>query len=168
MKSSKDTLFFLDAGSVDEKPKKAIRKPPVLPKANGSPKKTVAGKVLRNATRRTQDEVHQTAAAKLREHQQELHEKIQRDGLEKFSEEGGGTSGKEGKGWKRFQSYKGEAALPPEVERLRVSGHSDRVCDVLIDSCSDSYRPEGPDSHPPYTRLCGTVPYQYHQECKQE
>ncbi|KAF8919602.1 FACT complex subunit SPT16 [Mucidula mucida] len=131
VKNSKDTLFFLDSGSADEKPKKAERKPPVQPRANGSPvKKTVAGKVLRNQTRRTQDEVHQTALAKLREHQKELHEKIQQDGLAKYSEEGGATGGKEGKGWKKFQSYKGEVALPPEVERLRI--YVDRKAQSVI------------------------------------
>lgn len=123
MKLAKDTLFFLTPDDADEKPKKSERKPPVQARANRSPpKKTVAGKVLRNQTRRAaQDEVHLTAAAKLAEHQRELHEKLQAEGLEKFSEDGGGTGGKEGKGWKKFQSYKGEAGLPVEVERLRVS-----------------------------------------------
>lgn len=82
----------------------------------------VAGKVLRNQTRRAaQDEVHTTAASRLAEHQRELHEKLQTDGTQRFSEDGGGTGGKEGKGWKKFQSYKGEGALPSEVDRLRVS-----------------------------------------------
>lgn len=96
----------------------------MIPRKNGSPpKKTVAGKVLRNQTRRAaQDEVHQTAAAKLAEHQRELHDQLQTQGLEKFSEEGEGKEGKEGKGWKKFQSYKGEAGLPGDVEKLRVSG----------------------------------------------
>lgn len=121
-KSSKDTLFFLTPESEDEKPKKSARQPPVLPRSNGSPpKKTVGGKVLRNQTRRAvQDEVHMTAAAKLAEHQRELREKLQADGLLKYSEDGGGTGGKEGKGWKKFQSYKGEGGLPAEVEKLRV------------------------------------------------
>lgn len=122
-RSSKDTLFFLTPESDDEKPKKNDRHPPVLPRSNGSPQKlkTVAGKVLRNQTRRAvQDEVHMTAAAKLVEHQRELHEKLQAEGLQRYSEDGGGTGGKEGKGWKKFQSYKGEAALPTEVDRLRV------------------------------------------------
>ena len=122
MKSPKDTLFFLTPESEVEKLPKSERYPPVLPRSNGSPpKKTAGGKVLRNQTRRAvQDEVHTTAAAKLVEHQRELHEKLQTEGLQKYSEGGGGTGGKEGKGWKKFQSYKGEAALPPEIDRLRV------------------------------------------------
>lgn len=120
MKSTKDFLFFLTQESEDDRPKKPERKAPVQPRANGSPTKhAVAGKVLRN-NRRAQDDVHQTAAAKLAEHQRELHEKLQADGLAKYSEEGGEKSGKEGKGWKKFQSYRGEGALPPDVERLRV------------------------------------------------
>ena len=123
MKSNKDTLFFLTPESGDEKPKKNEKKPPVLPRTNGSPPKlkTVGGKVLRNQTRSArQDEVHMTTAAKIAEHQRELHARLHSEGLQKYSEEGGGTGGKEGKGWKRFLSYKGEAALPTEVERLLV------------------------------------------------
>ncbi|KAF9072976.1 FACT complex subunit SPT16 [Rhodocollybia butyracea] len=121
MKSSKDFLFFLTQESEDEKPKKPERKPPVKPRANGSPAKlAVAGKILRNNRRAAQDEVHQTAAARLAEHQRELHVKLQTEGLAKYSEGGGEKSGKEGKGWKKFTSYKGDGALPSEVDRLRI------------------------------------------------
>ncbi|KIL69574.1 hypothetical protein M378DRAFT_7423 [Amanita muscaria Koide BX008] len=118
MRSTKDTLFFLNTEEdvEEEKPRKKSQ-------ANGSPlkQKTVGGKVLRNQTRRAaQDEVHLTASVKLAEHQRELHDKLQTEGLNKYSEDGGGASGKEGKGWKKFQSYKGEAALPTEVEKLRI------------------------------------------------
>ncbi|KAF5391933.1 hypothetical protein D9757_001726 [Collybiopsis confluens] len=122
MKSTKDFLFFLTPESDDDRPKKPERKVPVQPRANGSPAKhSVAGKVLRNNNRRAaQDEVHQTAAARLQEHQQELHERIQKEGLAKYSEGAGEKSGKEGKGWKKFQSYRGEGALPPDVDRLKI------------------------------------------------
>ncbi|KAJ7168138.1 FACT complex subunit SPT16 [Mycena crocata] len=128
-RSIEDTMFFLTPENAEEKPRK---KPPVIPRKNGSPpKKTVAGKVLRNQTRRTQDEVHQTAAARLAEHQRELHDKLQTQGLEKFSEEGEGKEGKEGKGWKKFQSYKGEGGLPGgDVEKLRI--HVDRKAQTVI------------------------------------
>ncbi|KAF7295261.1 FACT complex subunit SPT16 [Mycena indigotica] len=115
-RSVKDTMFFLTPeDEVEEKPRK---KAPTVPR---SPvKKTAGGKVLRNQPRRTQDEVHQSAAAKLAEHQREIHRELQTRGLAKFSEEGAAQEGKEGKGWKKFQSYKGEGGLPPEVERLRI------------------------------------------------
>ena len=123
VKSTKDTLFFLTPASDGEI--KQTKPAPTKRTANGtaspSKSKTVAGKVLRNKTRSAaQDEVSTTAAAKLAEHQKELHGRLQDEGLAKFSEEGGGTGGKEGKGWKRFQSYKGESALPKEVESMRV------------------------------------------------
>ena len=121
MKGAKDCLFFLTGESEDEKPQKSERKKAsTQPRANGSPAKKTAGtKVLRNNRRAAQDEVHQTAAAKLAEHQRELHEKLQAEGLAKYSEEGGGTK-KEEKGWKKFQSYKGDGALPPDIDKLRV------------------------------------------------
>ena len=136
VKSSKETLFFLNTAEEEsEKPSKTTKAPPTKPVVNGSPvkNKTVAGKVLRNKTRSAaQEEVLQTTAARIKEHQAELHGGLQATGLAKYSEEGGGFGEKEGKGWKRFQSYKGEGALPKEVETLRVS---DRTCDYLGRSC---------------------------------
>jgi nucleosome binding factor SPN SPT16 subunit len=164
-KSTKDFLFFLTPESdeemvTEEKPTK--RKPPVQPKANGSPaKKTAGNKVLRTNRRAAQDEVHQTAAAKLAEHQREIHERLQTEGLAKYSEEGEGTGGKEGKGWKKFQSYKGEGALPTEAERLRVRRLTlDPRCFLLI-SIIDLRRPKSPHSHSPHPWFCGSIPYQY-------
>lgn len=124
-KSPQEAFFFLTDDSEDNnKPKHNGKKTSTMQMTNGSPlkqQKTVAGKVLRNQTRRAaQDEVHQTATARLIEHQRELHENLQAQGLAKFSENGVGSSGKEGKGWKKFQSYKGDSALPTEIDRLRV------------------------------------------------
>lgn len=125
-KSPTDTLFFLNQGSdEDVKPEKPSKKPPVKP-LNGqiSPgkNKTVGGKVLRTKTRSAaQEEVLQSTAAKIAEHQAELRAGLQKRGLERYSEEGATGDGGEGKQWKRFQSYKGEAGLPKEVEDLRVS-----------------------------------------------
>ena len=90
----------------------------------GSPvKHKVAGdKVLRNKTRSAaQEDVITTTAARIAEHQKELHAARQRDGLARFSQGGDGSRHNEGKGWKRFQSYKGEAGLPKEIEGLRVN-----------------------------------------------
>lgn len=77
--------------------------------------------MLRNKTRSAaQEEGLQTTTARISDHQRELHDNLQSTGLQKYSEEGDGTGKNEGKQWKRFQSYKGEAALPREVEGLRV------------------------------------------------
>lgn len=128
VKASKDVLFFINNPSEDEKQGKSdkgtAKKPPKKP-ANGavSPakNKVVGGKVLRNKTRSAaQEDVLITTVARIAEHQKELHAQRQRDGLAKYSEDGGGLNNKEGKGWKRFQSYKGEAGLPKDVENMRV------------------------------------------------
>ena len=78
-KSTKDTLFFLNPeNEVDEEEdKQKTKKVPVKPLVNGFfvKKKTFGGKVLRNKMRSTaQEEVLMTAAAKIKEHQQQLHE----------------------------------------------------------------------------------------------
>lgn len=122
-------MFFLDQEEEPvDKASKPSKKAPSARAANGnaSPAKNkmAGGKVLRNKTRSAaQEEMVQSTAAKIAEHQKELHDKLQTDGIAKYSEEGGRAGGKEGKGWKRFQSYKGEAALPKEVESLRVCTH---------------------------------------------
>jgi nucleosome binding factor SPN SPT16 subunit len=125
VKSPKDTLFFLNtAEDEEERPSKTTKQAPTKPLVNGSPvkNKTVGGKVLRNKTRSSaQEEVLVTTAAKIKEHQGELHGNLQAAGLAMYSEEGGGAGEKEGKSWKRFQSYKGEGAFPKEAENLRVS-----------------------------------------------
>lgn len=120
-------MFFLNQDEGEGQSSKAPKKLPTakaVANGNASPAKNkmAGGKVLRNKTRSAaQEELVQSMAAKIAEHQRELHGRLHQEGLARFSEGGGGTGGKEGKGWKRFQSYKGEAALPREVENLRVS-----------------------------------------------
>ena len=121
VKSTKDTLFYLTREDSEEE--KVPKKPPTRQNGNVSPvkNKTAGGKVLRNKTRSAaQEEAMQSTNAKIAEHQKELHQQLQEQGLARYSEEGDGANGKEGKSWKKFQSYKGEAALPKEVEGLRV------------------------------------------------
>ena len=127
VKSVKDTMFFLNP-EADAESKPAKKAPVAKLAANGNPSpaknKTAGGKVLRNKTRSAaQEELVQSTAAKITEHQRELHQRLQAEGLARFSEGGGGLAGKEGKTWKRFQSYKGEAGLPREVENMRVSAY---------------------------------------------
>ncbi|TFL07405.1 FACT complex subunit SPT16 [Pterulicium gracile] len=118
IKSVKDQMFYENEGEDEEKPAKKL---PTIPRANGSPnKKTVGGKVLRNANRSTQDEAHQTAAAKMIEHQKDLHSQLNERGVERYSEAGDPSATKEGKTWRKFNSYRGEAALPPEAEKQRI------------------------------------------------
>lgn len=121
VKSTKDTLFYLTRDDSEEE--KVPQKPPAKVNGNASPikNKTAGGKVLRNKTRSAaQEEAMQSTGAKIAEHQRELHHQLQEQGVARFSEEGDGANGKEGKSWKKFQSYKGEAGLPKEIEGLRV------------------------------------------------
>ncbi len=120
-------MFFLNQDEEEEvkatKPSKKAPTTRVGANGNASPAKNkmAGGKVLRNKTRgAANEEITQSTAAKIAEHQRELHERLQTEGMAKYSEGGGGAGGKEGRGWKRFQSYKGEAALPREVENMRV------------------------------------------------
>lgn len=129
-----DTLFYLNTADdqVDDQAKSSKNPPTKLP-TNGTParNKTAGGKVLRNKTRSAaQEEVLQSTAAKIKEHQAELHAALQREGLAKYSENGVKHGEKEGKGWKRFQSYKGEGALPKEAEALRIA--VDRKAQTII------------------------------------
>lgn len=172
IKSVKDTMFFLNPEAGPES--KPSKKPPTTKLAangNASPakNKTAGGKVLRNKTRSAaHEELVQSTAAKIGEHQKELHQRLQAEGLARFSEGGGGLAGKEGKTWKRFQSYKGEIGLPREVENLRVRPAS-FSCPIQAKTCrSDLRGQEGADYHSPYSRLRCAFPYQYDQECQQE
>jgi nucleosome binding factor SPN SPT16 subunit len=126
VKSTRDTLFFLTLQDEDDRKQARDAKASASKCAtNGNPSptksKTVGGKVLRNKTRSAaQEEVITSVVAKMAEHQKELHARLQDEGLSKYSEEAGGTGGKEGKGGKKFLSYKGEGALRQEAESLRV------------------------------------------------
>ncbi|KAI0273829.1 FACT complex subunit SPT16 [Gloeopeniophorella convolvens] len=131
VKSTKDTLFYLTREESEEE--KPVKKPPAKANGNASPmkNKTAGGKVLRNKTRgAAQEEVAQSTSAKIAEHQRELHHQLQEQGVTRFSEEGDGANGKEGKTWKKFQSYKGEAGLPKEVESLRI--YVDRKAQTVL------------------------------------
>lgn len=146
VKAAKDTLFFLNQDDVesDTKPPKIPSKKPPSKKANGNASpvknKMAGGKVLRNKTRGSaHDEAMQSTMAKIKEHQRELHLKLQDDGMAKYSETGGESGGKEGKGWKRFQSYKGEAGLPKEVENLRVRHCSIPLSSIVLDGLCFRY-----------------------------
>ena len=121
-------MFFSDDGSEEEDTKASAKKG-----VNGNPSplknKTAGGKVLRNKTRNAgHEETAQSSATKIAEHQKELHAQLHKNGLAKYSEGGSGAGGKEGQGWKKFQSYKGELGLPKEVESLRVRPTIFRHC----------------------------------------
>lgn len=63
----------------------------------------------------------ESKAEKLKQHQRELHEAIQKTGMAKYKGSKDGKSGGEGKTWKKFESYRREDQLPAAVKNKRVS-----------------------------------------------
>lgn len=124
-RDAKDCLFFFQSDEPTSKPKQTKDKGSAL--KGGSPKKQMsqkmaAGHVLRTQTRSGGGaEVMQTTRTKIYPHQVELHARRQSEGTARFESGAGGTGGGEGKTWKRFVSYKGEAGLPSEVTEPKVS-----------------------------------------------
>ncbi|PCH42025.1 hypothetical protein WOLCODRAFT_152076 [Wolfiporia cocos MD-104 SS10] len=116
-------MFFLNQDTNGDRQSLAPAKKVLATKLNRNAlpmkNKTASRKVSRSKTRSVaQEELIQLTRAKITEHQRELHTCLQMDGLEKYSEGGGGMGRNEGKlkGRKRFQSYRGKMALPREVE----------------------------------------------------
>ncbi|KZO99500.1 FACT complex subunit SPT16 [Calocera viscosa TUFC12733] len=136
-KQSSDLFFDLGAEKDEEEDVKPTKKQ--LPagsngksRSNGKPagarspaKGAAAGsKVLRGKTRGDGRDVDESVGKKIEAHQRELFEQLQEKGLEKF-QAAGDKDGKDGKqSFKRYASYKGELALPKEVEDLKI--HVDR------------------------------------------
>ncbi|KAG8825408.1 FACT complex subunit spt16 [Serendipita sp. 401] len=114
-RESKDCLFFFQQDN-EEKPK-----PKSAPKPASPAKKIAGGKALRTATRSGGGaENVQTVRTKNYPHQVELHAKRQSEGLARYESGGGGGGGAERKTWKRFVSYKGDAALPTEISEPKI------------------------------------------------
>lgn len=104
--------------TIPSKPKKTLPSPVKNGKQAISQK--VAGtKVLRGKTRGAASEDTQEIQAKLTAHQKILHQQRQQEGLARWAGEEGDLTNKEGKQWKKFQSYRGEAGLP-EMDELKV------------------------------------------------
>lgn len=132
----------------------------------------VGSKVLRGKTRQqlADPDTAKTIAAKIALHQKELHVSRQEEGIKRFAGEDGGAGQDNGKTWKRFTAYKGEAGLPKESELHRVgilpfcftSG-------VLLMFCFvDLRRQTKPERRLPYQRVCCAIPYQHPQKrCQQ-
>ncbi|QRV75255.1 SPT16-general chromatin factor (subunit of the heterodimeric FACT complex) [Ceratobasidium sp. AG-Ba] len=130
-KATDEVMFFLqddDAKSKNkpDSPSKSKSKP-TSAKKNASPNGKVAGsKVLRTKTRQQflDNDTSASTLARITAHQKELHAQRLADGLERFADDEGGDGGKERKTWKKFQSYRGDAGLPKEVDSMRI--HIDR------------------------------------------
>ncbi|PVG03034.1 FACT complex subunit SPT16 [Serendipita vermifera] len=119
-RDSKDCLFFIEQEEDVPKPKPKSKAPKASPQKPAN-NKVAGNKVLRTQTRSAGGaEVTQTTRSKIYPHQKELHAKRQAEGLARFENGASGTAGGEEKTWKRFVSYKGEAALPPEINEPKI------------------------------------------------
>lgn len=124
-KTAKDVFFYINQDADEGKSKSADKKRPAARPSNGrtSPidNKVAGSKVLRNKTRSA---AHQDVAAsvgqRIADHQRQLHMQLQEEGAKRFADGGSGAGGGEAKGWKRFQSYKGEGGVPKEAEMLKI------------------------------------------------
>lgn len=80
----------------------------------------VGNKTLRAKTRNQGKEMDSSKAEKLKQHQRELHEAIQKSGLAKYKGGKDGKSGAQGKTWKKFESYRRDDQLPMSLKRGRI------------------------------------------------
>lgn len=98
------------------------------PKISGN---VVGNKVLRAKTRGQGKEVDESKAAVMKQHQSELHAKIQQRGLSKFKHGKEGGSNDQEKVFRKFESYKREDQLPSVAQDLRIHVDEQRSTVIL-------------------------------------
>lgn len=110
------TSFFFkdDEEEVEQAPKAKAKKDPKV----GAVATTNITKSSRRVDRSAQ--VNEGAEAKRRQHQKELAQKKQAEGLERYSEATGDQNGVAQKKFKRFESYKRDNQLPSRVKDLII------------------------------------------------
>lgn len=88
-------------------------------RAEAAPAARTTTTVVRSKLR-NKDTAQNEGAERRREHQRELAQRRQQEGLEKYAD-GSGTGAVKEKQWKRFESYQRENQLPSAVKDLQVS-----------------------------------------------
>ena len=111
-KDLKETAFYFK----DEEPEQKVKEKKPVPKP--TPAKNTA--VLKAKLRGERKEVDEGAEQKRREHQKELAQQKQEEGLARYAEGDAVGDGKGKKAIKRFESYKRENQLPLSVADLRI------------------------------------------------
>ncbi|KAF2757400.1 transcription elongation complex subunit [Pseudovirgaria hyperparasitica] len=105
--------YFFNESEEEEKPKKAKKDNKVGAVARQNIQKTRL-----RAERTTNQDAEKEAAR--REHQKELHQKKQKEGLEVYGKGTGALNGTEEKKFKRFESYKQHNQFPSRVKDLVI------------------------------------------------
>lgn len=106
------SFFFNDDEEEEKKPK-----PKKDPRVGAVAASNITKTRLRAQGGTTANEEKEAAR---RSHQKELHDKQQKEGLDKYTEGHGNLNGTEEKKFKRFESYKRDAQLPTRVKELTV------------------------------------------------
>ncbi|EXJ60662.1 xaa-Pro aminopeptidase [Cladophialophora yegresii CBS 114405] len=107
-------FYFKD----DEEEAKPKQEKPKKPGASAIVTSNIKATRLRGANR--QDNAKEEEEQRRREHQKELAQKKQREGLEKYAEAMGDMNGENEKKFKKFESYKRDGQLPPRAKDLVV------------------------------------------------
>lgn len=108
------SFFFKDE---DEEPEKTKPKPKKDSRVGAVAQTNIKSTRLRNERAGQANEEKEAAR---REHQKELHQKKQSQGLEKYGEGTGNLNGTEEKKFKRFESYKRDNQFPSKVKDLII------------------------------------------------
>ena len=108
-----NSFFFKDDEEAQPTPKKEKKSSRVG---------AVATKNITSTRLRFERSAHadEDADQKRRDHQKELAEKTQREGLTRFAESTSGQNGVEAKKFKRFESYKRDNQFPPKIRDLQI------------------------------------------------
>lgn len=126
-------------------------------------------KVLRAKTRQQHidPDTATSTLARITAHQKDLHGQRQEEGIARFAGEDSKDGREDGKGWKKFQSYKGELALPKEAETLKVGKVRALWLALLTNAPADLRGQEELVYHTASTRIRGPIPHQHYKKRQQ-
>lgn len=118
-----DVVMELD--DEDDEPAPVKEKKPSSKSSNGKVAKAPAASTRGASTKQTRgaqrEQIESTTAQRIKVHQAELHAQRKADGLKKWANGGTGKGNDNDKVIKRYESYRREEQLPPNLQDRRVS-----------------------------------------------
>lgn len=106
--------FYFKDDEEEVKPKQEKKKPGASAIVTSNIKSSRTRGANRTDTKKEEEDVRR------REHQKELAEKKQREGMDRFSEATGALNGEDEKKFKKFESYKRDSQLPTRIKDMIV------------------------------------------------
>lgn len=106
--------FYFKDDEEDVKPKQEKKKPGASAIVTSNIKSNRTRGANRTDTKKEEEDVRR------REHQKELAEKKQREGMDRFSEATGALNGEDEKKFKKYESYKRDSQLPTRIKDMIV------------------------------------------------